>query len=207
MVEDDRFDLESVFEKMFDVIAADPTLAMRVIKDIAHLTRDHDSGDADAIEFCVGTRHFLAEDIVAAMEEREHAGKMARLDDMHALHRLGRYMLGQVDESGEDEALYVLIAGVAELIGDAICEMAATLLVTIHADDKTLIKLSLEDGRKLKLANGALDRARATMRDAGWLSWQVNGDGFLYDLTPPENWRELVEANEAAIKAADARAQ
>jgi hypothetical protein len=184
------------------VIAVDPTLAMRVIEDIAHLTRDHDSGDADAIEFCVGTRH-----IVAAMEEREHAGKMARLDDMHALHRLGRYMLGQVDESGEDEALYVLIAGVAELIGDAHLRDGGDLLVTIHADDKTLIKLSLEDGRKLKLAHGALDRAMATMRDAGWLSWQVNGDGFLYDLTPPENWRELVEANEAAIKAADARAQ
>jgi hypothetical protein len=87
-----------------------------------------------------------------------------------------------------------------------ICEMASTCS-SPSTDDKTLIKLSLEDGRKLKLAHGVLDRARATMRDAGWLSWQVNGDGFLYDLTPPENWRELVEANEAAIKAADARAQ
>jgi hypothetical protein len=115
-------------------------------------------------------------------------------------------MLSEIDKTGEDDALYVLISGIAGLIADYLAEMSE-LIWTFGTNDKTLIDMSIADDFTPKLAPGALDRARSAMREAGWLSWRIHNDGFEYTLTPPENWRELVKENEAAIAVAERDAQ
>jgi hypothetical protein len=198
VTEFDGVDVEvsGVLVEALDAIAADPRLAMEVIGEIASMTRWR--GDP---EECDETRHDLAAIIAEAMGRRRHEEAARQEADISALHQLGRYMLSEIDRSGDDAGLYVLIAGIAGLIADYLVEQSE-LIWTFGTTDEVLISMSVDgDGAAPNLAPGALDRARTTMRDAGWLSWMVDGDGFIYTLTPPENWRELVEVNETAIAA------
>jgi hypothetical protein len=205
---DDGMDIESLtaLDRAFTVIAANPKLAMEVIEQIAYLTRHHDDIDPEDVRLRAECHTDLVETVCLEVGEYWQKQMAEEVAEISRLHQLGRFMLSEIDKTGEDDALYVLISGIAGLIADYLAEMSE-LIWTFGTNDKTLIDMSIADDFTPKLAPGALDRARSAMREAGWLSWRIHNDGFEYTLTPPENWRELVKENEAAIAVAERDAQ
>jgi hypothetical protein len=186
-------EVSGMLEEALDAIAADPKLAMDVIGEIASMTRWR--GDPKMVEMCDETRIDLADTIAEAVGKRrcEEAARAAA--DLAALPRLAACMMVSINKRGDDEALSVLVAGLVELVADYLTEWGELIWEFGTTDDVLIDMAAHNDGRKSNLATGALDRARIAMRDAGWLLWKVGSDGFLYTLTPPENWRDWVRAN------------
>jgi hypothetical protein len=199
---DDPLDVAAILTQAFEAIAWDQNVALEVIGNISFLAQPRNADDPKDIENCRAILQGLVEVVMEAMVDREFDQANADNADIAAVHELGRYMLGEIDKSGEDEGLYVLISGIAGLIADYFAEYGE-LNWTFGTNDKVLIDMRIADGDAPNLTHGALDRARSAMRDAGWLTWQVSGDDFVYTLTPPDNWRELVRANEVAIATAE----
>jgi hypothetical protein len=186
---------QAQFETLVDAVNAmveNPDL----IEQIGLLARLRNDNEPKAVE----NRHEILADIVDVFTEAMRKSNEKQIADVSALYQLGRFILSEIDKSGEDEGLYLLINSIADRLTEHLTEFGE-LIWTTAATDAVLIEMSIEDdGGAPDLAPGELDRARSTMRDAGWLSWKADGDGFLYTLTPPPNWRELVMENEAAIE-------
>ena len=194
--------IEDVMMSALDAITEDQELALEVIDGIAFLSRHYDPSDEEDAKFRRELKWHLAEEMAASIGvEEEMKNDLAA--EAEKMHQLGRYILSMIDKDGADEALYVLVAGVCGALADRIVDGGSQMWTIGVYDEELVAKATKGDGAAPVLAPGALDRARVAMRDAGWLAWRVEDGIFFYFLMPPENWRELVEINEAAIEAAD----